>query len=130
MADEPKKIIVDQDWKEQARREKERLAQEAGRPEALPDPSFTEVVNLVAVQALAGLGLMGMPGGERIPPNPEVAKHFIDALQVLADKTRGNLTPEEKKLLDQTLYELRMRYVQTVSGGLSSAMPPTVPPVR
>ena len=54
----------------------------------------------------------GTPGGERIPPNLEAAKLYVDMLQVLEDKTRGNLTPEEKKLLDQVLYEMRMRYVQ------------------
>lgn len=116
MADE-KKIIVDNDWKAEAQREKERLATEAGAPEALPDAAFAELVNLIAMQALVGLGAMGGPGGERIPPNLQVAKHFIDMLQVLDEKTRNNLTPDEKRLLDEVTYEMRMRYVQMASGG-------------
>ena len=119
MADEQKKIIVDDDWKAEAQREKERLSEEQSKAaqEQLPDPSFAELVNLVAIQAMIGLGLIGGPGGERVPPNPEVAKHFIDMLQVLDDKTKNNLTPEEKKLLDSVVYEMRMRYVQSSGGG-------------
>jgi len=45
-----------------------------------------------------------------------VAKHFIDMLQVLEDKTKNNLTPAEKTLLDQVLYEMRMSFVQIAGG--------------
>jgi hypothetical protein len=128
MSDEEKKIIVDDDWKAEAQREKERLAEETAAPDALPEPSFAELVNLIVVQALAGLGLVPGPGGERIPPNVEYAKHFIDMLQVLEDKTKGNLTDEEKKLLDQVLYETRMSFVQVVGGGTKPPGPPPSPP--
>lgn len=117
MAEDTKKIIVDQDWKAEAKQEKERLARETARREPLPDPTFGELVNMVAMQALVGLGGMSGPGGERIPPSLEVAKHYIDMLQVLEDKTRGNLSQEEQRLLDQVLYEMRMRYVQSAAGG-------------
>lgn len=117
MPDEEKKIIVDDDWKAEAKREKERLAEETAKPEALPDPSFAELINIIVMQALAGMGLLAGPGGERIPPNLEVAKHFVDLLQLMEDKTKGNLTPEEKKLLDQVLYETRMSFVQIAQGG-------------
>ncbi|MFH1746341.1 MAG: DUF1844 domain-containing protein [Planctomycetota bacterium] len=122
MADEEKKIIVDDDWKAEAQAEKERLAQqEAAGPEVLPDPNFPELINLISIQAMVGLGLLGGPGGERIPPNMEVAKHFIDLLQVLDDKTKNNLTAEEQGLLNQVVYDLRMRYVQMSSGGMPPA---------
>ncbi len=128
MADEEKKIIVDDDWKAEAQREKERLQEEAGTTEKLPEASFAELINLIVVQALAGLGLLAGPGGERIPPNIEVAKHFIDMLQMIEDKTKGNLTPEEKKLLDQVLYETRMSFVQVAQGaGGGGATPPPTP---
>ena len=117
MAEEEKKIIVDEDWKAEAKREKERLAEETAKREPLPDPNFGELLNLIAMQAMVGLGLVSGPGGERIPPNLEIAKHFVDLLQVLEDKTKNNLTAEEKKLLDQVLYEMRMRYVQAAGGG-------------
>jgi len=116
MTDQPRKIIVDDDWKAEAQREKQRLAAQetarAARAEPLPDPTFAELVNLVALQALVGLGLVGGPGGEPIPAQPDVARHFIDMLQVLQEKTANNLAPEEKRLLDATLYDLRMRYVE------------------
>lgn len=121
MADEEKKIIVDDDWKAQAQAEKERLAEEVDKQSSATGdqaaPSFVELINLLVMQVMAGLGLLAGPGGERIPPNLEAAKHMIDMLQMLEDKTRGNLTDEEKKLLDQVLYEMRMRYVQVSSGG-------------
>lgn len=119
MADDAgKKLFVDDDWKAEAEREKERLAQQSTpRQEKMPSASFAELINLLAMQALAGLGLLTGPGGERMPPQLEVAKHFIDLIQTLDDKTRGNLTADEKKMLDQVLYEIRMHYVQTASGG-------------
>lgn len=129
MPDE-KKIIVDDDWKAEAKREKERLAEQTAKPESLPAPTFSELLNIVVMQAMAGLGLLPGPGGERYAPNLEVAKHFIDLLQVLEDKTRGNLTPEEKTLLDHVLYDTRMTFVQ-VAGGAGAAPPgaaPTPPP--
>ncbi len=112
MAEEPRKIIVDDDWKAEARREKERLAAQSAGPQGMPAPSFAELVNLIVMQAMAGLGLLPGPNGERFPPSLEAAKHFIDMLQVLEDKTKGNLTADEKRLLDQVLYETRMTYVQ------------------
>lgn len=117
MTDEPKKIIVDDDWKAEARREKERLAEETAQEEPLPDPTFAELVNMIAIQAMIGFGGMAGPDGQRIPPNFEVAKHYIDMLQVLDEKTQNNLSDEEKKMLDQVLYEIRMRYMQVAGGG-------------
>jgi hypothetical protein len=124
MADEEKKIIVDDDWKAEAKKEKERLAQETTQQEAIPDPTFAELINMIAMQAIVGFGGMAGPGGERIPPNLDIAKHYVDMLQVLEDKTKGNLTDDEKKLLDQVAYEIRMRYIQAASGGT----PPPAPP--
>ncbi len=121
MSDEERKIFVDDDWKAEAKKEKERLAEEqaaqGGGPEGFPAPSFAELVNLVVTPALAGFGLMAGPDGQRIPPNPALAKHYIDVLQVLEEKTRGNLQAEEKQLIDQVLYELRMRFVEFTQGG-------------
>jgi hypothetical protein len=121
MADEERKIFVDDDWKASAKQEKERMAEEAEsarqQSEQLPDPTFAELVNLVVTPALAGLGLMQGPNGQPMPPNPDLAKHFIDVLQMLDEKTKGNLDEQEKQLLDQVLYELRMRYVEMTTGG-------------
>ncbi len=120
MPEEEKKIIVDDDWKQEAKREKEKLAEESAAPQVLPEPSFAELVNIIMVQALAALGMLPGPKGERMQPQPDVAKHFIDMLQLLEEKTKGNLSDEEKQLIDQVLYESRMAFVQA-SGGAGAA---------
>jgi len=112
-------LHIDSDWKTEAAQEKERLANQerTTRPAAGAEPAanFVELVNLMAMQAAIGLGGYQGPGGERIPPNPIVAKHHIDLLEVLEKKTAGNLSEEEKRILDGVLYELRLQYVQAVS---------------
>lgn len=127
MAEEPKKIIVDDDWKAEARREKERVAQQAQTrpgPRDLPRPDLIEIINLLVTQAMVGFGMLTGPGGERIPPHLETAKYYIDLLQVLDEKTKGNLSADEKKTLDTVLYELRMRFVQLAAAATSAGMPP------
>ena len=135
MPDEPaKKIVVDDDWKAEARREKERLAEEETKraQEPLPAASFAELVNMIVMQAFVGFGMMAGAGGERIPPNLPIAKHFVDMLQVLEDRTQNNLSEDEQKLVDQALYELRMRYVEasTGGGGVGPTPPAPHPPRR
>ncbi|MFQ5463648.1 MAG: DUF1844 domain-containing protein [Phycisphaerae bacterium] len=119
-------IYVDSDWKEEAAREKARLAeQEAKRkassgqagPSEGGSPIFLELVNFLAMQAMIGLGGYRGPGGESIPPNADVARHHIDMLTALSEKTKGNLTDEESKMLEGVLYELRMHFVQQAGAG-------------
>ncbi len=122
------KLHIDDDWKAEARREKERLADEIERtePAGMPESSFTEIVNTLAFQAMVGLGGIAGPGGQRVPPNLEMAKHFIDLLDVLDQKTRGNLSDTEKRALDATLYNLRLVFVELAGG--APPMPPPSPP--
>lgn len=131
------KIIVDSDWKAEAAREKERLAaQEAqekakgggGDASGASTQGFYELVNMLAMQAAIALGGYQGPGGERIPPNHEAAKHHIDLLDVLTEKTRGNLSEEEGRALQGVTHELRMQYVQMVGGG--APKPPQSPPAE
>jgi hypothetical protein len=121
---ETPKIVVDQDWKAQAQKEKERLAAEqaktpketpaagAGQPGEMPPASFATLVSTVASQALFAMGAFPDPQTRKRYVNLDLAKHQIDTLKVLEAKTAGNLTDEEKKLLASTLYELRGHYVQ------------------
>jgi len=124
----PGGLHIDSDWKEEAAREKQRLAAEekttSKKSDVPAEASFAELLNMLAMQAMIGLGGYQGPGGERIAPNPVSAKHFIDLLDVLEKKTQGNLDDDEKKALDAVLYELRMQYVSAVSGG-SPVVPPT-----
>ncbi len=126
MPDDDKMIQVDDDWKAEARREKEKLAgQEQSHESPPPDASFMGLIDMIAMQALISLGGAAGPGGEQIPPNPAAAKHFVDMLQVLDDKTKNNLTDEERKHLDTVLYEVRMGYVQGAGAGAAPPMPRT-----
>jgi len=73
------------------------------------------LVSQLATQALMGLGgMVDRESGKRMV-DPELAKHHIDTLAVLEEKTKGNLTDEEKGLLDQALYQCRMQYVQVMN---------------
>jgi hypothetical protein len=84
-------------------------------PEAeLPDePSgFETLVSYLSTTTMFQLGLIPGPGGERIPADMTNAQRTIDLLQVLQEKTQGNLSPNESRLLDDVLYELRMTFVE------------------
>jgi hypothetical protein len=82
------------------------------RPRALPPASFELLVFSLAIQAQMELGL-GEPSEGHVP-DLDIARHTIDLLAILQQKTKGNLTLEEQRLLENTLTELRFRYVQAV----------------
>jgi hypothetical protein len=73
---------------------------------------FETLVSYLSTTTMFQLGLLAGPGGERIPPDMANAQRTIDLLQVLQDKTQGNLTANESRLLDDVLYELRMTFVE------------------
>ena len=79
-----------------------------------PPASFGVLVQSLLTQILYYLGDLSTRGGEP-QINLDMAKHQIDLLGVLDEKTRGNLSDDEKKLLDTALYETRMRYVSVAS---------------
>ena len=78
--------------------------------------SFIAFVLSLASTAAIHLGDLADPAtGKKADPNLEGASQMIDILSLLEQKTRGNLTAEERQVLEQVLYELRMRFVE-VSG--------------
>jgi hypothetical protein len=84
-------------------------------PESL---SFTAFVLSLASTAAIHFGDLPDPiSGERSEPNLEGATQMIEILSLLEQKTRGNLTAEERDVLGQILYELRMRFVDATGGG-------------
>lgn len=119
MPDEEPRIIVDSDWKREAQAEKERLTQEtaATAPTTeLGQANFLDIVNMIAMQAIVSLGGVKMPDGHEVPQDLAVAKYHIDLLDVLMQKTAGQLDDTERKVLEAALHELRMGFVQTTSG--------------
>jgi hypothetical protein len=139
-ANEPeKKIIIDEDWKTQveAEREAARRAEQgepptteppAAEPPAaepptaerpspgaqvhLPPPDLSFLIGTLYLQATIALGLMPHPSTKKAEPQFEQAKHTIDLLAMLEQKTEGNRTADESAELDAILHELRMAYVQ------------------
>ena len=132
MADEEKKIIIDEDWKREAQREKEVMAAkeaEEKKKEAaegpkrgrggLPRGDLAALINMLTTQALFSLGLIQVKGEGQREPDLELARYNIDMLEAIDEKTKGNLTPEEQEFLKNTLSDLRMGYVN-IANQLSS----------
>ncbi|MFN3166220.1 MAG: DUF1844 domain-containing protein [Phycisphaeraceae bacterium] len=138
-------LHVDDDWKAQAQAEKQKLAEKekaakqqqaaagagqaaqkgtpAGkaRPGQLPPAGFNTLINSIATQALFAMGAMPDPQTGQRYTNLDIARHHVDSLGVLEEKTKGNLTDEEQRTLATTLYELRSTYVQIANASRSPA---------
>ena len=121
-ADQPqeKKIIVDEDWKSQVQAEKEAAEKSAhekpsgrkpGPRGPLPPPSLAFLTNSLGMQAMMAMGILADPADDKIAADLEQAKHLIDTIQMLYEKTEGNRTADETASLDALLHELRMAYV-------------------
>lgn len=134
------KIQIDSDWKAQAQAEKEKLAA-ASKPKAaagssadgkagqtpesggeksgggggIPPANFETLLSSFVTQALFAMGAIPDPQTGKPALHLDLARYQIDMLSVLEEKTKGNLTDEETKMLAGTLYELRTRYVQAAN---------------
>jgi hypothetical protein len=75
-------------------------------------PGFETLVSYLSTTAMFQLGLIPGPSGEHIPADMRNAQRTVDLLEVLREKTQGNLTASESRLLDDVLYELRMSFVE------------------
>ncbi len=78
----------------------------------IPDASFSLFISSLVTQALISMGEVNNPFNETQNKNLDQAKFTIDTLQIIKDKTCGNLADDEAKLLDTALYDLRIRYVE------------------
>lgn len=124
MADNEKKIIIDDDWKQQAQAEKEKLAEEAKQDKQqqqekqLPEGNISALISMLTTQVLFALGVIVPKGSEKEQHDPdfELAKYNIDILADLQEKTKGNLSKEEDEMLKQTVSQLQMAFVQIKTG--------------
>jgi hypothetical protein len=82
-------------------------------PRLFPPADFPTLIGMFSTQAMFALGLIPNPATGKTEVQPELARHFIDLLGVLEEKTKGNLSPAEDSLLETTLHELRMAYVDS-----------------
>lgn len=130
---QPIEIVGDEDWKTRVKEEDAALDAQFGgskEPQAeprekpaggessgidasqLPPANFSLLVTLFTTQAMTALGLLPNPMTGKATPELPLAKHYIDLLSVLEQKTRGNLDAGEARLLGDSLHELRMMFVQ------------------
>ncbi|MFV0446560.1 MAG: DUF1844 domain-containing protein [Planctomycetaceae bacterium] len=128
-----KTIKSDDDWKEQVRAEAEQADAAASEPaeqpavetptadqptrpqiqsHQLPPANLTTLVSMLGTQAMVALGALPDPSTGEAEPQPALARHFIDMLAMIEQKTKENLTVDEQRMLNSTLHELRMAFVQ------------------
>jgi hypothetical protein len=105
---------IDEQWKEQVLKERSELKDKPGSEQDFlpPEPDFTFFITTLALQASISLGAMPNPATNQKELNLSQAKFLIDTMGMLQEKTSGNLTAEESKLIESVLYELRTNYIQ------------------
>ena len=116
---EDKKIIIDDDWKSQVAAEKEALKEDADKPQPasdetpfqMPPASFEMLVTTLATEAMVALGQFPNPATQELSVSPDHARYAIDMLTMLEEKTKGNTTPDEEKMITELLHQLRMMFV-------------------
>jgi Domain of unknown function (DUF1844) len=81
----------------------------------LPPATFEFLVFSLKTQAEMHMGLVSFGEEKSDAPNMPAASHAIDMLAMISEKTRGNLSLEEQRLIENSLTELRFRYVQASS---------------
>src|SRR5271154_2747687 len=93
---------------------------------------FVQFVMMQAQNIFYVLGRIPSPDGRPIPPNLEAGKLLIDQLEMIQEKTRGNLSAQEASILDDALKNVRLTFVEVSGGTPASMMPPpkmpTIPP--
>ena len=120
---------VDEAWKERVKKEKSEEkttdgpeeAKDApeekhtGSKEPLPEPDFSSFISGLGMQALLFLGELSDPKAkDEVKPDYQQARYIIDLIDMLGKKTEGNLEREEANLIENLLYDLRMRYLKHV----------------
>lgn len=118
-----KKIIIDEDWKSQVAAEKEAALRQPAGEEAdaeaigeLPEASFELLISTFVTEAMVALGQFPHPGTGEIEADAEHAKFAIDMLEVIAEKTKGNLDPMEEQGIKDILHQLRMAFIAVTQG--------------
>ncbi|HOX54980.1 MAG: DUF1844 domain-containing protein [Candidatus Omnitrophica bacterium] len=109
--DEQNKKKVDESWKDAVEKEK---SQEQQKPESVqvPEVDFMNFITSLSLQSLISLGEIESPFTGNKEVNIKQARFLIDTLDMIKEKTKGNLTDEESKVLDTMLYELKMKYIE------------------
>jgi len=84
---------------------------------AVPEPSLSALVRLLAEQALLAMGVPHPLIPAQPPVNPMIARFYVDLVAVLKEKTEGHRSNEETRELDDVLYQLRLKILDLSSAG-------------
>ena len=84
------------------------------RSEPLPEINFSTFVISLSTQALMHLGEIADPLSGKVETDVTAAKQMIDILGMLREKAKGNLSSAEERLMEDILFDLRMKYVEAV----------------
>lgn len=109
------KKSIDESWKKTVEKEKDAPA----KPEEnfIPEvPDFKFFTTTLALQAAIFLGQIDNPVTNKKEENLPQAKFIIDTLDMLKEKTKGNLSPDELSMLENILYELKLQYIEKTKG--------------
>jgi hypothetical protein len=131
MSDE-KKIIIDEDWKSQVQAEKAAAthtapakSEPAAEPAAVNDPpmppaSMEMLVTTLATEALMALGQIPHPLTNETRLQKNQAQYLIDTLDLLREKTKGNLSDREQQLIEAVLHQVRMVFIAVTTAPLAA----------
>ena len=138
---EKPEIVIDEDWKTRVKAEDAALDQKiqeekknapqteqqgsaqteqggadasdnSGEELEMPPASFSTLVGMLTTQAMVGLGVIPNPVSGKAESQLKLARHFIDLLSIVEEKTKGNLDADEKTMLNSTLHQLRTMFLQ------------------
>lgn len=117
-------VRSDEEWKERVKAEDRQRDAQAGAADVKPQPppadpfqnlpraDFSILVQMFSTQAMVALGFIPEPQSGQTVRRLPLARHFIDLLGILEEKTKGNLTSDEQRLLESSLHELRLAYIE------------------
>ena len=110
---------VDESWKDTVEKEKspksassKEIKNDECRSKIFNDVSFDSFISGLSMQAMIFLGLIPNPLTKKTEVNLEQSRYIIDTIDMLKEKTKGNLTAEETELIEAALYELKMKYAE------------------
>jgi len=106
--------FVDESWKDSIEKQKDELDHAGDQPEEGDAPAldFINYVASLAYQAMIFMGEAPNPVTSQVEKNLRQAKFLIDTLIMLRDKTKGNLSKQEDELLNGSVYELQMKFIE------------------
>lgn len=105
---------IDESWKETVQKEKvEQKTAQQRKEEFIPEkPDFILFISGLGMQVMMNLGEIPDPITKQKKANLKQAQYLIDTIEMLKNKTKGNLSNEEEKIVDELLYQLKMKYVE------------------